>query len=117
MAFNDSVLLCKSCRNRFLYTAWEQRLHWAQHHTRAIPEHCPGCKVLDALTARRAGTVRWFDRRKGYGFIEGDDCGKVFVHRTALSSRLGMRAGARVTFDLVETDRGRQALDVVAQSE
>jgi len=117
MIFADRVLLCKSCRNRFLYTVHEQRQHWAQHHAQTVPDRCPGCVALKALTVRRMGTVKWFDRRKGYGFIEGDDCGKVFVHRTALGPGLRMRTGARVAFDLVETDRGRQALEVTAQSD
>ena len=54
-----------------------------------------------------AGTVKFYNSAKGYGFIQPDDGGKdVFVHVTALE-RAGIRAlaeGQKVSFD-VETDR------------
>ncbi len=60
------------------------------------------------------GTVTWYDGEKGFGFIApergGDD---VFVHVKALSGGLAELAeGDRVTFDVVESDRGPQARDV-----
>ena len=57
------------------------------------------------------GTVKWFDRRKGYGFIEqekgGDD---VFVHISAVraAGEGELHGGQHVTFD-VESDRGKMA--------
>ena len=49
------------------------------------------------------GTVKWFDERKGFGFIQKDDGGQdVFVHKTAVD-RAGLRGlmeGQKVTFEI-----------------
>jgi CspA family cold shock protein len=58
-----------------------------------------------------AGTVKWFNKVKGYGFIQPSDGGKdVFVHITAVE-RAGMDTlveGQRVSYDLV-SERGKTA--------
>jgi CspA family cold shock protein len=57
------------------------------------------------------GTVKWFNKVKGYGFVQPSDGGKdVFVHITAVE-RAGMDTlveGQRVSYDLV-TERGKTA--------
>ncbi len=78
--------------------------------------------VLDFRTALRKGTyfsmtgrVKWFSAEKGYGFLEREDGGDVFVHYTAINGE-GFRTlneGERVEFDVVEGDRGPQAANVV----
>ena len=61
------------------------------------------------------GTVKWFNDSKGYGFIrqtEGDD---VFVHFTAIQAE-GFRTlaeGEEVEFEVRESERGRQATNVM----
>jgi CspA family cold shock protein len=60
-----------------------------------------------------AGTVKWFNSQKGYGFIAPDDGGKdVFVHISAVdrAGLSGLRDGQKISFD-VETDgrSGKQA--------
>lgn len=58
------------------------------------------------------GTVKWFDAKKGYGFIAPDDGGKdVFVHITAVT-RAGLESlkqGQRVAFETVPDRRGVKA--------
>lgn len=58
-----------------------------------------------------AGTVKWFNNKKGYGFInpEGEEK-DVFVHITAIekSGLRGLNDGQKVWFDVYE-DRGRKA--------
>jgi cold shock protein len=60
-----------------------------------VQSFCPGCKMP-------IGTVKWFNIRKGYGFIAPDEGGKdVFVHISAVE-RAGMndlREGQKVSFE------------------
>ncbi|MBR8661405.1 MULTISPECIES: cold shock domain-containing protein [Bacillales] len=61
------------------------------------------------------GKVKWFNAEKGYGFIEREDGGDVFVHYTAIQAD-GFRTleeGESVEFDIVDGDRGPQAANVV----
>ena len=58
------------------------------------------------------GTVKWFNSKKGYGFINGDDGEDYFVHHTALDQGVFLRDNVRVSFDTVETERGKQAQKV-----
>ena len=55
------------------------------------------------------GTVKWFNERKGFGFIQGEDGEDYFVHQSALPEGTQLQENDRVTFEVVETDRGKQA--------
>jgi len=62
------------------------------------------------------GKVKWFNKQKGYGFIERDNGKDVFVH---FSSILGdgfrtLEEGQAVEFDVVQGPRGEQASNVTA---
>ena len=57
------------------------------------------------------GTIKWFNAKKGYGFIESDD-GDYFVHQSALISGSILNEGDKVTFEPVKTDKGKQAKNV-----
>ena len=61
------------------------------------------------------GTVKWFNAEKGYGFIEREDGGDVFVHFSAIQSEgyKTLEDGQTVEFDVVEGSRGEQAANVV----
>lgn len=61
------------------------------------------------------GTVKWFNDRKGFGFIEYPDGDDVFVHYTAIQSegRKTLREGQKVKFGIKESDKGPQAENVV----
>ncbi len=58
------------------------------------------------------GTVKFFNRKKGFGFIHGEDEKDYFVHFTALPKGVFLRDGDRVSFDAVEGDRGLKAQNV-----
>ena len=58
------------------------------------------------------GKVKWFNRNKGYGFIEGDDGEEYFVHHSALAQGTFIQENDRVSFDPAETERGKQAQNV-----
>lgn len=59
------------------------------------------------------GKVKWFNKRKGFGFIEGEDGTDYFVHFTALDKGTFIREDDKVSFDVAETDKGKQAQNVV----
>lgn len=61
------------------------------------------------------GKVKWFSAEKGYGFIEREDGGDVFVHFSAIQEDgfKSLTEGQEVEFDIVEGVRGPQAANVV----
>ncbi|EES40784.1 cold-shock DNA-binding domain protein [Staphylococcus caprae M23864:W1] len=61
------------------------------------------------------GTVKWFNAEKGFGFIEREDGGDVFVHFSAIveDGYKSLEEGQSVEFDIVEGERGEQASNVV----
>lgn len=61
------------------------------------------------------GKVKWFNAEKGYGFIEREEGGDVFVHFSAIQADgfKTLEEGQAVAFDVVEGPRGEQAANVV----
>jgi len=58
------------------------------------------------------GTVKWFDSKKGFGFITGPETDKdIFVHYTHIEGEgfRSLKDGEAVEFELVESDKGLQA--------
>ena len=68
-----------------------------------------------AERVRLQGTVRWFSRVKGYGFIQPDGQEKdVFVHFSAIKGEgyRNLNEGQRVLFSIEDTEKGPQAVEV-----
>lgn len=62
------------------------------------------------------GTIRWFDNKKGYGFVQKESDGKdLFVHYSAIAMEgyKTLKAKEEVTFDIVQGDKGPQAANIV----
>ncbi|MGQ9531445.1 MAG: cold-shock protein [Desulfotomaculales bacterium] len=65
------------------------------------------------------GRVKWFNQEKGYGFIEREDGGDVFVHFSAIQEKgfKTLTQGQEVEFEVVQGTRGPQAVNVVKLSQ
>ena len=61
------------------------------------------------------GKVKWFNAEKGYGFIQREGAKDLFVHFSGIQSEgfKTLEEGQAVEFDVVQGDRGEQALNVV----
>lgn len=61
-----------------------------------------------------SGTVKWFNEKKGYGFIEQEDGQDVFVHFSGItgSGFKTLQEGDRVTFDVEQGPKGPAAVNV-----
>ena len=69
---------------------------------------------------RMTGTVKWFSRVKGYGFIAPDDGGKeIFVHFSGIEGEgyRNLEEGQKVTYTVEETPRGPEAFSELAVAE
>lgn len=66
------------------------------------------------VSALAKGTVKWFSNKKGYGFIEQEDGGDIFVHFSSIDipGFKSLAQGEEVTFEVEETDRGPVAKSV-----
>ena len=64
------------------------------------------------------GVVKWFDTKKGYGFIKQLDGDDVFVHHTGIVGEgfKSLRAGEEVEFEIANGPKGPQATHVVKAS-
>lgn len=68
---------------------------------------------------RRTGVVSWFNDRKGFGFIKDDEGAEIFVNYTEIV-RQGfqtLNVGERVSFEVVDEERGPKALHVTPEAE
>jgi len=65
---------------------------------------------------RFEGTVKWFDEKKGYGFIEKEEGDDVFVHYSAINGEgfKNLEEGQEVEFEVQEGAKGPQAANVSA---
>ena len=66
-----------------------------------------------------SGNVKWFNNEKGYGFIDYSEGEDIFVHYSAIrqDGYKTLSEGQRVDFDLIETPKGLQAVNVKASTQ
>lgn len=62
----------------------------------------------------KVGKIKWFNNEKGYGFIEGNNDEDIFVHYSAIKQDgyKSLSEGQIVEYELLETEKGLQAINV-----
>tara|TARA_Y100000996_G_scaffold104462_1_gene76498 strand:+ start:880 stop:1092 length:213 start_codon:yes stop_codon:yes gene_type:complete len=70
------------------------------------------------MSDRKQGTVKWFDTKKGYGFIELEGNKDVFVHFSEINEEgyKSLRDGEAVEFEIEKDDSGERAKNVTKSS-
>jgi len=58
------------------------------------------------------GKIKWYNARKGFGFIEGEDGKDIFVHRTSIPAGIFLNEGDPVEFETEDTDKGIKAINI-----
>ena len=118
---NDIFLICGECQNEFVYTRGQQWLA-QQAGSSEMPTLCPMC----TLYARRRnapakpepvqGVVKWYDTRKGYGFLTLDDGREIFLQSSGIAAGKvrSIKRGRRVQAILEQSEKGFQATEVMA---
>ncbi|MEE9167266.1 MAG: cold-shock protein [Candidatus Neomarinimicrobiota bacterium] len=66
------------------------------------------------MSDREKGTVKWFNPKKGFGFISREDGDDVFVHFTSIdgSGYRTLEEGEQVEFEVASSDKGLEAREV-----
>jgi len=113
----DSILYCEKCGISFLWSTEEQNRQQAALEPGEIlekPTHCPGCRLLLPPPGRERGLVKWYNRRKRFGFIARRNQPDLFVHGSQLDGSAYLTPGDLVEFGVIETDKGLAASEVRA---
>jgi cold shock protein len=58
------------------------------------------------------GTIKWYNSRKGYGFILGEDGKDIFVHRSNVPAEMTLNEGDKVDYETEDTERGPKAINI-----
>jgi CspA family cold shock protein len=103
----DETCYCAQCGISFVWTVEEQNSATAELPLKP-PLYCSGCRALLPVAGRERGIVKWYHRRKGYGFIVRRGAEDIYVNRSAL------RCGALLPDMLVEFGVGHNQQGPVA---
>lgn len=58
------------------------------------------------------GTIKWYNSRKGYGFVQGEDGKDIFVHRSSVPEGVFLNEGDAVEYEVEDSDRGPKATNI-----
>lgn len=100
------ILACRSCGTRFVWTPAEQA------ESSPSLELCPACRLLVPGVGRVRGVVKFYNARKGWGFIVPTEGREIYVHRSGLAGEEPLREGDLVEYAIEDSPRGPQAVEV-----
>jgi CspA family cold shock protein len=119
--FRDTLVTCEECGKQFIFTVEQQRELAQRGLEVEPPDLCGQCRQDIDYGDKSHGRIKWFDPQKGYGFIVQDSGKEIFLHRTGVApaedgSLPPLEEGAEVLYEVVETPKGPQAVQVTPLS-
>jgi CspA family cold shock protein len=113
LGFNHEFVSHAWERFLILNAGWKKFYGWGGN--RSIWVHMPRSGSVGRRSRMATGKVKWFNNSKGYGFIEKEGGGDVFVHYTAIQGDgfKTLNEGQAVEFEISQGDKGPQAINVV----
>jgi len=112
MHYTDKMLTCEQCGSQFVFTVTEQREMAERGAELFEPKFCPNYRTAEEPGVKLIGRVKWFDTRKGWGFITMANGEDIFVHRSGLEGGRTMQDGQEVEFQVRRTPKGPEAVKV-----
>jgi len=64
------------------------------------------------MADRKKGTVKWFNKEKGYGFVKDEEGKEYFTHHSSVKEGHFLKENDKVSFEEADTERGKQAKNV-----
>ncbi len=58
------------------------------------------------------GKIKWYNARKGFGFVESEEGKDIFIHRSAVPAGVFLNEGDQIEFETEETDKGVKAVNI-----
>lgn len=121
MNFRDTLVTCQECGKQYIFTVEMQRKMADRGQEVKIPDLCNACTQRTRYGGKLHGRIKWFSLEKGWGFIVQDDGSEIFVHRDGvLLTEEGtlplLNDGQEVLYDILETPKGPQAVQLALYS-
>jgi CspA family cold shock protein len=108
------MIVCQCCGRGFILTSTYLDKRMRQGTEAVIPLLCPTCFSKRGPLPKQCGKVKWFDPRKGYGFIIAEKGIEVFFHRRQIlgDDRDEAHEGQMAWFHVRYSEKGPEALNV-----
>jgi cold shock protein len=121
MNYRDQFATCARCGKGFVFTVEKQRDLAESGRDVETPEFCEICTQEVKYGGHLHGRVKWFSLEKGYGFLAQDAGGEIFFHRqgivlTETGSLPSLEEGQEVLYEVIDTPKGPQAVQVTPYS-